>query len=505
MTKLKENVWNPIDLNKSRKAGYSITNYAVSTSWYNRIIDNSGTRYNRLMKYDEADKSSVEISRALDVIAEDISSCNADSEDIFRIEFRDDSSVKKTQIKILNTALDMWSKRTEFDTALFDRVRYTIKNGAMFFGKNKDGTLKFLPTERFVGYVVSEDDENVVTHYLYDPNLSRIDKCDRTYIKKFGSTSSTSDNYDVIPVDALVIMKIGDDPFGCSLIEKVYKVWRQMSMMEDAILIYRVVRAPERRIYYIDTGNLQGPKRETAIERQRLRLMQKRVSKGNNVETEYDPHSTGEDIFIPTNSSGKGSRIETLPAGQNLGEITDLEWFAKKMAAGLRIPTSMIDINDQQQNQFSDMRVGQLYQIEMRYMGHIKRMKLPIAKELSKNFYEFCSDREIVIPDDMTFVINDSMSFADYKEMELNQTMLNVFNSTLQIGSLSKRYSLQKYMNMSMEDLRDNELYKLMEKGLNAEQIKKLPEHVVENIVYGDGRLGKEFGLEPDDSGGAGW
>lgn len=504
MTTLNENAWNPINLSNTQRGGYSIDNYAVSTSWYNRVIEDSGTRYNRLLKYHEADCESVEISRALDIIAEDISSCNADDQDTIRLEFDEDSKIKKTQISVLNGALKVWKKRTGFDMKLFDRVRYTIKMGAMFFTENADGTLKHLPTERFVGYILSEEDENVITHYLYDPNLGRIDKRDRTYIKKHGNNTSHGDNYEIIPIDDLMIMKVGDEPFGCSLISKVYKVWKQMSLLEDAIIIYRVVRAPERRVYYIDTGNLQGPKREQAIEKQRMRLAQKQVSRNNAVEVEYDPHSTSENIFIPTNSSGKGSRVETLPAGQNLGEITDLEWFAKKMAAGLRIPTSMVDINEQQQNQFSDMRVGQMYQIEMRYMGHIKRMKTPIAYVLGESFARFCEKREIVIPDEMTLVINDSMSFALYKEMEVNQTLLNVFSSTLQINSLSKRFSLQKFMNMDIEELRDNELYKLREKGLSDQEIKELPDNVIENIVYGDGRLGKEYGIEPADGSG-GW
>lgn len=507
MSNLNESVWNPINLNSARKGGYTITNYAVSTNWYNRVMDMAGTRYSKLLKFNEADCESVEINRALDVIAEDISAVNADDITPLSIEFPDDSKVKKAQIKVLNMMLDMWKARTGFDMSLFDRVRYTLKNGTMFFKKNKDGSLIHLPSERFVGYIISDEDENMVTHYLYDPNIDRIDHRDRTQIKKYSKgTSGSSDNYEILPVDQLLIMKVGEGPFGESLICKVFKTWKQMSMLEDAIIIYRVVRAPERRVYYIDTGNLQGPKREQAIEKQRVRLMQKRVSKSNSVETEYDPHSTSEDIFIPTNSSGKGSRIETLPAGDNLGEIRDLEWFAKKMAAGLRIPTSMIDINSEQsQNQYSDMRIGQMYQIEMRYMGHIKRMKLPIAYSLGNNFREFCENREVLIPDDMVFKIEDSMSFAVYKEMELNQTLLNVYNSTLQIQSLSKKFSLQKYLGMDIEDIRNNEIYMLKQKGLTEEDIKQLPDNVIDNIVYGDGRLGEEYGIKAPEGGGGGF
>ncbi len=257
-------------------------------------------------------------------------------------------------------------------------------------------------------------------------------------------------------------------------------------------------------------GNLQGPKREAAIEKQRLRLMQKQASKNNNLTTEYDPHSTSEDIFIPTNSTGKGSRIETLPGGQQLGETGDLQWFAKKLAAGLRIPSSMIDTHqeEQQGGQYTDMRVGQMYQIEMRYMGYIKRFQRRFAASLKENFVRFCHDREIVVPDDMIFRINEPMSFALYKEIEINQTLLNVFNSTLQINTLSKKYSLQKYLNMDQEELRYNEESKLREMGIAEDVIKKMEPADVENIVYGTmtPKLAKKYGLEaPEPQAGNSW
>jgi len=502
MPELVENVWNPVSL-KNDKGGYTISNYAVSSSWYNRIIDNSGTRYTRLMRYAEADCGSVEIGRALDVLAEDISSCNADNEDVFLIEYEDDSKIKKTQIKLLNSALGLWEDRTGMKKDLFNHVRSALKYGMRAFRKCKDGSLMLMPAERFVGYVLSETNEDVVTHYLYDPNIQRIDRRGASTYNNYSKTNAGtgSKDYEIIPVDELVVMKVGDGPFGESVIEKVYKTYRQLSLLEDSVVIYRVVRAPERRLYYIDVGNLQGPKRERAIEQQRLRLMQKRVSKSGQIETDYDPHSTGEDIFIPTNSTGKGSRVETLPAGSNLGELSDLEWFYKKLAAGLRIPSSMIDTQSQERDQFSDMRVGQMYQIEMRYMGHVKRIKNQMTYPLVENFVEFCRERGVSIPEGFTFRINDSQSFATYKEIEINQTLLNVFNSTLQINQLSKKYALQKYLNMDMEEIRDNEINKLRERGVDDEQIKKMPEHVIDNIVYGDGRLGSEYGIEPQEQG----
>ena len=501
MTHLLENKWNPVTLG-NRGNGYSISNYAVSTTWYNKVIDNTGNRRARLKNYDEADQMSVEIARALDMIAEDVSSSNADDEELFNIEFPDDYKINKTTLKLIKLAKDLWQKRTKMEAKLFHRTRKALKYGAVFFREQPDGTLKELPTERMVGYIISEDDEDLITHYIYDPSIPRLDKHGRNYQHRRNPAFTQSSNSveEVIPVDELVIMKIGEGPFGQSLVETVYSVWKQMALLESAVVIYRVVRAPERRVYYIDVGNLQGPKREASIERQRIRLMQKNANKSGSVDAEYDPHSTSEDIFIPTNSTGKGSRVETLPGGAGLGEMGDVEWFAKKMAAGLRIPNSMIDTYGDQQNQFNDMRVGQVYQIEVRYMGFCARIKRDIEPDLESNFRKFCTTREIVIPVEMNLVINESNSFGLYKEMELNQQMLNIFSSTLSMPQLSKRYALQKYLNMDQDQLADNEIEKLYEMGLLDADIKKMSETEIRNIVYGDASLGEKYGVAAKDA-----
>ena len=515
MTKILENKWNPLKVGGSRTKGasvegYRITSYSISSSWFNRMVTNDGSRLTRLRNYQEADSSSVEISRALDVLAEDISSCNADDDEVFRIDFGDDKRFKKSTIKLCQDVLRLWLKRTGFATDLFSRTRKTLKFGATFYRRQKDGSLQEIPPERMVGYILSHANEDVITHYLYDPSVPKLDECGKSYASNQNAAlelmQKKNQQYEPISVDDLVIMKIGSGPFGESIIQKVYGLWKVMKMIEDSVVVYRVTRSHERRVYYIDVGNLQGPKREAAIERQRLRLQQKQANRGGDLTTEYDPNSIGEDIFIPTNSTGKGSRVETLQSGMNLGELNDLEWFRKKLAAGLRIPPSLIDVQEQgQQNQHTDMRIGQIYQIEMRYMGHVKRLKRGLIPALEADYRGFAANREIKIPEEACLVINDSMSFVKYKEIELQQSLLNVMNSSLQLTSMSKRFALKKFMQMEQEELMENEVSKLREKGLTDDQIKKMDETVIENIVYGDGRLGADFGLSAAEEAGRGW
>jgi hypothetical protein len=501
---LKESAWQPVKLGNS--AGYKVNSYAVSSSWYNQSIENNGSRQTRLRRYHEADVSSIQIGRALDIMAEDVSSCNADQEEVFSLDYPDEDKMKKSTLSIMSGMLDVWKTRTEMEQKFYDRVRKTLKYGATFYREQSDGTLKELYTERMVGYVLSPEDDTEVTHYVYDPNGALIeDVHNRNYRKQLGNANSET-RYETIPISDLVIFKIGEKPFGESVIERVYSTWRKLAMLEDSIVIYRVVRAPERRIYYVDTGNLQGKRREAAIEKQRLRLMQKQSSRSGDLSSEYDPHSTSEDIFIPTNSQGKGSRVETLPAGQALGETRDLQWFHRELAAGLRIPFSMIDTQsgENDREQYSDMRVGQVYQVEIRYMGYVNRLAAYFKRPCSENFSKFCLVRDIVPPEGTEFKINQPNSFSLYKELETNQMLLNVAASTQSMPSISKRYVMQKYMNMDHEEMAENEIDKLHELGISDELIKTMLPNEVANLVYAaqpNPAIAEKYGISKEGGG----
>lgn len=508
---IEEVTWKPLRLNEGRTHRYTagIDAVSVSVGWYNDLVRNEGDRFSRLMRYYEADEHSVEISAALDTIAEDISSCNADDRDILFHEYPDDSKLKKTTVRIIGEMLGLWGKRTGANDQLFNWVRYALKYGIKFFSRNNDGTLRHLPTERFVGYVLSEEDEEKVTHYIYNPKGELIEDKIRG-VSKRGAVLGGRQDYKFIPVEDLVIIKVGEGAFGKSIIDRVYRIWRQMTLLEDAVVIYRVVRSSERIVYYIDTGNLQGPKREAILERQRLRLQQKQFSYNHRngqtrVETEYNPSSMTENIFIPTNANGRGSRVDVLQSGVNLGELGDLKYFANKMAAGLRVPKSLTDVHAEegQQAQYSDMRVGSIYQTEMRYMGMIKRYKAYIEPVLDREFREFCKERDFIVPEEAVLKITESQSFSFYKEMELHQVSLNLYNATLQVEPLSKKVAMQKYLNFDLEEIRGNEIQKLSEMGLEPDKIKDMPQEHIDNLVYGDKRVAKDYGIQPKEDAGS--
>lgn len=476
-------------------------------SWYNNYVSLEGDRRSILTKLDIMDRQSVEVSRALDIIAEDISSCNADDEPIMILEFPEDSKLRKTHIKSLNYLMDTWFDRNNLEIKLFDYSRELEKYGGIFFIKKPDGSLKKISPEKLVGYVLSPDDDNVVTHYLVDWDAPFLNIKETFRKIETINRSNQKRSIDHISVEDMVVVKRGNTPFGESLLERAYPVWRKLDLLETAVVIHRFTRSIDRRVFYIDVGRLPPKKHKEVIDKYRLQMKQKAiVKKDGDVNTEFDPHSMTEDFYLPVTSQGRSSRIENVQGSPNSGDLNDMTYLARKLAATMRVPPSMTDTQNEgnDRDTYSDMRVGQVYQVEMRYLGFINRDKRRVECEFEKHFKWFCEERDIEVPEEMKLRITPSHNFALYKNIETYQSLLNLFQSTMQAKTISKQLALTKYLNLSKEEMVDNEVMILMEKGLTEEQIAEMPQEAIANIVYGDGRLGSEYGLPQAEEGGLG-
>lgn len=504
---LHEAQWNPLRLGQSYSGGPSQgagDSKTASSSWYNRFISNEGSRKTKLVRYNEMDMQSVEIARALDTMAEDISCSNKPRESTFVLEYPTDTKLRKGLIKLTHQMKDMWEERTKLNTDFYYYVREVLKYGSIFFYKKPDGSLQKIRHEQLIGYVVSEKDETIVTHYVIDPRMPHLDVTENFNVSKsftLKAGDEKNQRFDYVPVDDLLVLKNGVGPFGESVLERIYGVWRMMKLLEDAVVIYRVVRAPERRVFYIDVGRLPPHKHEGVMRRYQQKQRQKQIMRNGEMTTDFDPHSTTEDFYLPVTSQGRSSRIETLQGGGQLGELGDLTYMARKLAKGLRVPPSMMETHNDQNDRdtYSDMRVGQVYQVEMRYMGYISRVQTKLSQPLYNHYHQFSKERGVIIPKEGDFYLAEAHSFSLYRTLEYQQTILNVANSLTQMNHISKKYAMREFMHMDEDEVIENEVLVLRQKGLTEDQIKNMPEEAVANIVYGDGRLGDEFGIPKDD------
>ena len=253
-------------------------------------------------------------------------------------------------------------------------------------------------------------------------------------------------------------------PFGNSLMEGIFKVYKQKELLEDAIIIYRIQRAPERRIFYVDVGNMPAHMAMSFVERVKNEIQQRRIPSStgggaNVIDSSYNPLSVNEDYFFPQTAEGRGSKVETLPGGTNLGEITDLRYFTNKLFRALRIPSSYLPTAiDESPNQVSDGKVGTAYIQELRFNKYCERLQNLIIETFDLEFKLWLNDQGLNIDNSLfKLKFNEPQNFAAYRQAELDTTRVTLFAQVQEIPHLSKRYAMKRFLGMTEEEIKENE------------------------------------------------
>jgi hypothetical protein len=182
----------------------------------------------------------------------------------------------------------------------------------------------------------------------------------------------------------------------------------------------------------------------------------------NMMDATYNPLSTNEDFFFPVTADGRGSSVEPLPGGQNLGEITDLHFFTNKLFRGLRIPSSYLptglDDGTSNSNGFSDGRVGTALIQEWRFNQYCMRLQRMIIEKLDQEFKLFLRWRGINIDSNLfELQLNEPQNFASYRQAEVDGARIGSFTQLEAFPYLSKRFLLTRYLGLTEEEMADNE------------------------------------------------
>jgi len=209
-----------------------------------------------------------------------------------------------------------------------------------------------------------------------------------------------------------------------SYLHKAIKALNQLRMIEDSLVIYRLSRAPERRIFYIDVGNLPKIKAEQYLKEVMSRYRNKLVYDANTGEVRDDRKfmSMMEDFWLPRREGGRGTEITTLPGGQNLGELTDIEYFQKKLYRALGVPESRIASD----GGFNLGRSSEILRDELKFAKFVGRLRKRFANLFNNLLRTQLILKNIITPEDWD-VLSDHIQydflydnqFAELKESEL--------------------------------------------------------------------------------------
>ena len=229
-----------------------------------------------------------------------------------------------------------------------------------------------------------------------------------------------------------------------SYLHKAIKALNQLRMIEDSLVIYRLSRAPERRIFYIDVGNLPKVKAEQYLRDVMMRYRNKLVYDANTGEIRDDKKfmSMMEDFWLPRREGGRGTEITTLPGGQNLGEITDIKYFQDKLYRSLNVPTTRIGGD----GGFNLGRSSEILRDEVKFSKFVGRLRKRFSAMFSDMLKTQLLLKNIITPEDWE-IMNEHIQFdfiydnhfAELKETELLTERINM--ATLAEPYVGRYYS----------------------------------------------------------------
>lgn len=470
-------------------------------TWYQRLVQGSASRITRYREYDMMDND-VEIARALDTIAEEMVGNPTNDKLPLQLVISDIKveSVSSSNVATLRSALRYWSDIHDWDQRLFKLCRTTVKYGDCFFVRSKDtNKWQYVHPKDVVAAVVDENDVTDVVGWQIRTDY----KLPHTNQGLQHGYNQSQDMVDTFSADRVIRFTLNDDmsesaPFGESVLRAVYRAQKQKELLQDAIIIYRIQRAPERRVFYIDVGKMPPQRSKAYLEQIKNEIRQKKIPTYgggiDQVDSVYNPQSMQEDFFFAQRPDGRGSKVETLPGGQGLGELSDLEYFQDQVFRGLRIPTSYMKENDGAL--ISDGKSGIAYIQELRFALYISRLQRHVSTTLNKEFKRFLRLAGISIdPSSYDIKLSDPENFGVYRQQQLDADLLNTYSSAESIPHISKRFGLKKYLQWSEEDIIMNQRMKMEELGMDPTATK-----VDLSLIYGQsadtGLLGDAPGME---------
>jgi hypothetical protein len=487
----------PSSMNSGSSTNNNYAGLNRSNNWLPEVYEGPPDRLQRYGIYETMDFDH-EVHAALDTIADFSTEVDPATKQPFNINYY--SQLSSHEVQILQKTLSQWCILNEFNKRVWNMFRSTLQYGDQFFIRDPETyKLFWCDPNKITKVIVNESKgKDIETYYIRDLDLNLQASVATNQHSNSGMRGAQNNmifspaggniNAQITPVNTgigdgkfaqageypvaaehVIQLSLSDGmsaawPFGVSILEFVYKVYKQKELLEDSILIYRIHRAPERRVFFIDTGTMPPNKAHQYLERIKYEVQQKRVPSRNGggqsvTDSAYNPLSMLEDYFFAVSSEGRGSKVETLPGGEALGQIDDLRYFNNKMLRALGVPSSYLPTGPEDGTaSYNDGRVGTAFIQEFRFSKVCERYQQQIIKPLDLEFKLFLKHKGIEI-DNSAFSLEFTkpQSFSEYRRLELDAAKINVFNTMSAVPYISKRFALSRYLGLTEDEIRQNE------------------------------------------------
>lgn len=418
-----------------------------------------------------------EIGAALDIYSDDSTLKNEDGTPF----------VIETDDEIVKTTLEKFIDKIDLETHIWDITRNVAKYGDCFVENIVDlnnaesgiQRLKIL-NPNFMYRV--EDTYGYLKHFYQEIPKPGDNSAGRPPMDSIGMQGAGNTNDKVITLDKNQIIHFRRHtsdanyyPYGKSILGPCIQAWNALKMMEDAMLIYRLQRAPERRAFYIETGSIPQSKVENFMERIKQKFKKEKFWNPDtgSIDERYNPLSADEDFFIPTRN-GQGTKVETLPGAQNLGDVDDVKYFRDKLLAALKVPKDFIVEKDQGGGE----RKSNLSQLDVKFSKTVMRLQ----RDVESGLRILCQRHLQLKGFPPTMYNNFKVTLYPPSDMflkrrlETDEQRLRIVQAAKGLMLFSDEYIYHTYFNLSDKDIADiKKQLKKEQEELAAQQAEAAP------------------------------
>jgi hypothetical protein len=453
----------------------------IDNELYQKAVYYEPTRIASYYDY-EAMEYTPEISVALDIFAEEATTANENGK-VLTI-YSDSGRIKKELTHLFENVLDINANLTSW-------ARNVCKYGDNFVYN------KIVPNQGIVGVTQLPNIELTRSEPGFSKVTSLDDQQKEQNIKFFWKDKNVEFNSFEISHFRL----LGDDrrlPYGTSMLEKVRRIWKQLLLSEDAMLVYRVTRAPERRVYKVFVGNMDDKDVDAYVDKiannfKRVNMVDKN---NGNQDTRYNALAVDQDYFIPVRDPGLAMPIETLPGAQNLSEIADIEYIQKKMLAALRVPKAFIGFEE------ATGDGKNLAILDVRFARAVHRVQKALIQELNKmaiiHLYTkgFTDDLE-----NFTITLTSPSTQAEMLKIQNWKEKIQLYRDAVSdagngFGAVSMTYAKKEILNMSDDEIKLDIQRQAVEKA-GGEELKSLGETIKQTGIFRD--IYKLYKIDPNN------
>lgn len=431
------------------------------------------SNYNRSERYAEFEQMEYtpEIASAMDIYADEMTTWTS-LEKMLHIDCPND--------EIRGVLENLYENILNVEFNLFGWCRTMCKTGDFFLYLDIDESLGI---KNAIGLPPHEVER-----------LEGEDKTNPNYFQfQWNTAGMTFENWQVAHFRIL-----GNDkyaPYGTSILEPARRIWRQLTLLEDAMMSYRIVRSPERRVFYIDVGNIPPQEIEQFMQKTMTQMKRNQVidETTGRVDLRYNPMSVEEDYFLPVRGDKSGTKIDTLPGGTYTGDIDDVKYLRDKLFSALKIPMSYLSRGDGAEEDKTT-----LAQKDIRFARTIQRLQRSVITELEKigviHLYLLGYRGDDLISHKLS--LNNPSKIAELQELEHWKVKFDVASGATE-NFFSKSWIATNLFGLTSEEYLRNERELFHDRRIEAMLDQESELLAAESAGLGGGGLG-DLGMGDD-------